>query len=190
MMDSREIEQLLRLAALIQKRNVIDAGIAQIIGRPAEKGHVGEYLASYLFDIEIEVSATRAGYDGRFRSGPLAGRSVNVKWYAKREGLLDIKPQHLPDYFLVLTGPRASAASSRGTTRPWLVKDIFLFESAALMNLLKDRNISIGIATSLRLKDWEAARIDTMLPDPRLRVSASAASQLLQLLGHVDDDKA
>jgi hypothetical protein len=26
---------------------------------------------------------------GRFRAGPLAGRTVNIKFYGKREGLLD-----------------------------------------------------------------------------------------------------
>lgn len=179
-------EELIRLAALIRQRNAIDAEIAKIIGRPAEKGHVGEYLASHLFDIDLEVSATQKGYDGRFRSGPLAGRSVNVKWYAKREGLLDINPRHLPDYFLVLAGPRGPAASSRGTTRPWALQEIFLFEAVPLIAALKARNVAIGIATSLRREDWEAARVNTILPDPRLCISASAP-EILQLLGCVDD---
>lgn len=186
-MDARVEEALFQLADLIRKRNAIDADIAKIIGRPAEKGHIGEYLASYLFDIEMVTSANQAGHDGLFRSGPLAGRSVNVKCYPKRESRIDIRPEYIPDYYLVLAGPPAAAVSSRGATRPLVVQDIYLFEAAALMDRLKARSVRIGTATSLRAEDWNGARVDTTLPDPRLRVSASAAQQLLQLLGRVDD---
>jgi hypothetical protein len=187
-MDSRVEEALFELADLIRKRNAIDADIAKIIGRPAEKGHIGEYLASYLFDIEMGISANQAGHDGLFRSGPLEGRSVNVKCYPKRESRIDIRPEYIPDYYLVLAGPPAGATSSRGTTRPLVVQDVYLFEAAALVDRLKARNVRIGTATSLRMEDWKAARVDITLPDPRLRLSASAA-RLLQILGCVDDNK-
>ncbi|MGC4763555.1 hypothetical protein ACLQ20_11945 [Micromonospora sp. DT46] len=42
----------------------------------------------------------QAGYDGTFRSGPLAGRTVNVKAYGDAFAGLDISPHHcdhLPD---------------------------------------------------------------------------------------------
>jgi hypothetical protein len=87
-----------RLVGLVRKRNEIDGKIASVIGCPAEKDHVGKFLASCLFDIEIESSATEAGFDGRFRSGSLTDCTVNIKWYAKWEGLLDIKPGRLADF--------------------------------------------------------------------------------------------
>jgi hypothetical protein len=36
-------------------------------------GHLGEWIASVVFDIELESSASAKGIDGRFRSGPLRG---------------------------------------------------------------------------------------------------------------------
>ena len=150
---------LRKLAALIRERNAIDADIAQIIDRPAEKGHVGEYIASELFDIDLEENATNPGYDGRFRGGPLSGKSVNIKWYAKREGLLDINESHLPDYFLVLAGPKATQLRSVGSTRPWLIAEVFLLEAGPLLERLRERGVKIGVATSVRTAEWEEARI-------------------------------
>lgn len=184
-MDSREIMELRRLAALIRQRNDIDAEIAKIIGRPAEKGHIGEHIACYLFDIEMGSLANQPGSDGRFRSGPLAGQSVNVKCYPKRENILDMTLANPPDHYLVLAGPRRSAASSRGTTRPLVVQDIFLFETASLMSHLHARKLRISEATSVREEYWKAARIDVTVPDQRLRVSPSIAIQVLELLGCV-----
>ncbi len=53
-------------------------------------GHLGELIASRVFAIELDASASAAAIDGRFTEGPLGGRTVNVKWYLKREGLLDL----------------------------------------------------------------------------------------------------
>ena len=80
---------LARAAALLRERNAIDAELARLIQRPMTSGHLGEWIAAQVFDIELEASAVAAGIDGRFRSGPLQGRTVNIKWYLKREGLLD-----------------------------------------------------------------------------------------------------
>lgn len=68
-------------------------------------------------------------YDGRFKYGPLAGMTVNIKWYLKQEGLLDMTAATEPDYYLVTTGPRGSATSSRDTTRPWVIDHVYLFDS-------------------------------------------------------------
>ena len=73
------MEQLQQLAELIRQRNRIDDAIADLIGRPAEKGHVSEYIAAIIFDIELCSSKTNRGADGYFRSGALAGRSVEIK---------------------------------------------------------------------------------------------------------------
>ena len=99
------------------------------------------------------------GSDGRFKSGPLAGKSINIKMYGKREGRLDIRPEYPPDYYLVLTGLRSTAMSSRKKTRPWAVNEVFLFEAKPLINRLLKREIKIGTATSVVIAEWNAARI-------------------------------
>ena len=58
-------------------------------------GRLGEWIAAQVFDIAVEASAAAAGIDGRFRSAPSQGRTVNIKWYLKREGLLTLRsPRH------------------------------------------------------------------------------------------------
>ena len=95
------------LASLLHERNALDARIAQLIGRPASPGHVGEFIAAAVFDIDLFESATQKAADGVFRRGALQGRTVNIKIYGKQEGILDIRPDALPDFYLVLTGPRS-----------------------------------------------------------------------------------
>jgi hypothetical protein len=68
------IATLTALADLLRERNAIDERISQIIQRPMTAGHAGEWIASRIFDIELELSAVMAAYDGRFRSGPLADK--------------------------------------------------------------------------------------------------------------------
>lgn len=47
-------------------------------------------------------------------SSKLTGSTVNIKWYGKLDYMLDIHPEAVPDYFLVLTGPKSQPQSSRG----------------------------------------------------------------------------
>jgi hypothetical protein len=44
-----------------------------------------------------------AAVDGRFRSGPRRGKTVNVNWYLKHEDLLDMTELPALDYYLVLS---------------------------------------------------------------------------------------
>jgi hypothetical protein len=103
-----EHEALRRIADLLEKRNRIDGEIAALIQRPMTSGHLGEWIAAGIFDIELEKSASAAALDGHFRSGPLQRRSVNVKWYLRREGILDLTSAAMPDDYLVMTGPASA----------------------------------------------------------------------------------
>lgn len=123
-------EDLLKIASLLHERNVIDEKIAAVIHRPMTAGHLGEWIASQVFDIGLETSAAAAAIDGRFRAGALQGRTVNVKWYLKREGLIDMTESPALDYYLILTGPASAAMSSRGGRRPWCIEAIYLVERA------------------------------------------------------------
>ena len=77
-----DIEQLKRVADMVARRNAIDAEIAAVTQRPVVAGHLGEWIAAQIFDIDLEASATAKATDCRFASGPLVGRTVNIKWEA------------------------------------------------------------------------------------------------------------
>ena len=159
--DAPNLADLGRLAELIRQRNENEKLITAITNRPAQIGHIGEYIASRIFAITLAKSATEPGMDGRFDSGPLAGQSVNVKMYAKRTGILDINsdPNKRPDYYLVLAGPKSAAASSKGQPHPWVIEEVFLFEAKLLIEQIENRGVEIGIPTSVISKEWEEARI-------------------------------
>lgn len=169
---------LQELATLLNARNRLDAEIARATGRPALAGHIGEFIASRVFDIDLEASATVAGIDGRFRSGPLAGRTVNVKVYGKGEGILDF-PAVAPDFLLVFTGPHALAASSKDTTRPFVIEHAYLFETRVVVDRLRQAGVGIGVATSVRRSFWaEAALWPTPSPSASLTLSEAQCQQL------------
>lgn len=144
-------------------------------------GHLGEWIAAQIFDIQLEQSAVAAGIDGKFRSGPLQGRPVNIKWYLKREGLLDTSESARLDYYLVLTGPPSAAASSRGATRPWRIDAVFLFDARQLRAEQIERGVKRGTASSVVKWQWSAAEIypvaNSVLP------VSSRQAELLHLFG-------
>jgi len=154
-----KIEKLEKLAQAIRQKNAADIEIARIIDRPAERSHAGEHIAACIFDISLQQSASHKGIDGYFISGNLARKTVNIKWYGKLEGLLDINPGALPDFYLVMTGPKAAAVSSRGTIRPWVISYVFLFDAVKLVRKLESRGLKIGIATSVKEELWQEAEI-------------------------------
>lgn len=153
------MDNLIRLAELIKKRNLLEREITALINRPAAMGHIGEYIASQVFHVALEGSASHKSIDGCFIDELLKARTVNIKWYAQQNGLLDITPNALPDYYLVLTGLKSGAMSSRGQVRPWAIEYVFLFEAQPLVDELKRGGVKIGIATSVRQSLWAKAEI-------------------------------
>lgn len=139
-------EQLQHLADLLRRRNEVDAEIAVLVDRPALPGHLGEWIAARIFDLELHKSATHRGSDGVFRSGPLQGKSVNVKMYGYQEGILDTKKSDAPDYYVVLTGPRRTASSSRGSARPIVIAAVYVFSHDRLLA----EGVKPGTAASVR----------------------------------------
>lgn len=173
--EAAQRAKLLRLAALISEKNLLEGKIAELVGRPAERGHVGEFIASLIFDIRLHESAAAKASDGCFQGGPLVGKSVNIKWYGRQEGLLDVSPDPGPHFYLVLTGPRSPAASSRFAMRPWVIDHVYLFEQPTLAAALRERGVHIGVATSIQKALWEAAEIYPMARNPLLAVSQEQA---------------
>ncbi len=157
--DTVNADNLRRLADLLRRHNAIGDEIAGVIGRPAERGHVGEYIAAHIFGITLEGSARKRARDGRFMAGALAGHTVNVKWYGKQEGVLDLHARGAPDYYLALTGAAGSAASSRGKTRPWVIQSVYLFDARRLLEDLRARGVRIRTGSSVRKALWTAAEV-------------------------------
>ncbi|GAA5117466.1 hypothetical protein [Haloechinothrix salitolerans] len=152
-------DQLAEIARLLRDRNRIDGQIAEIIHRPMTSGHLGEWIASQAFGIELEQSASAKAFDGRFRTGPLSGKTVNVKWYLKREGILDMTDAETLDYYLVMTGSTTGAASSAGSTRPWCIEHVYLFDARRLLAEQRARGVRIGVASSVPNRYWAEAEI-------------------------------
>lgn len=177
-MNEREETELAELAALLRQRNALDARIGLVLNRPVNTGSIGEWIAARIFDIKLEAAANTAGYDGRFMTGAIAGRTVNVKAYTKQENILDINPNAPLDYYLVMTGTKGAPASSRGTLRPFCIDAVFLFDAHRLHDELAERGAKIGIATSVLSAQWVQAQIFPTANNSLLVLSESQRSQL------------
>jgi hypothetical protein len=177
-MDDRDDVELAELAALLRERNALDARLGGLLQRPASTGHIGEWIAARVFDIELEDAANAAGYDGHFTTGELTGRTVNVETYGKREGMLDMKSTAPLDYYLVFTGPRPAAVSSRGTLRPFGIDAVYLFDAHRLRIELTERGVKFSEATSVRATHWELAEIYPLSANPLLVLSDAQRRQL------------
>jgi hypothetical protein len=132
----------------------VSGQIAAIIHRPMLTGHLGKWIAEQIFEIDMERTATLA-IDGRFVSGPLRGRTVDVKWRSRRKGLLAVSASETVDYYLVLTGPPAQPGSSRDITLPLCIESVYLFDS----NRLRAAGVKPSNASSVPPREWELAEI-------------------------------
>ncbi|MEU2614518.1 hypothetical protein ABZ570_23480 [Micromonospora sp. NPDC007271] len=148
-------EKLQQLAAPLRARDDLDARIAALTGRSARPGDIGEFIAAQVFDIDLAGIATQAGHDGRFRSGPLAGRTVNVKTYGDAFTGIGISP-HPCDVYLIFSGPRRPLGIVRH--HQWRISAAYLFETRRLLETLNNRGVKIGIATSIRRGIWKPHR--------------------------------
>lgn len=147
------------LAELLRSRAQIDERIAGVTGRPAERGHTGEFIAADIFGIELYRNAAIKGSDGFFQHEPLKGATVNVKWYGKSQGMLNIGPDPQPDYYLVMTGPKGDATSSRGRTNPWVIDSVFLFSGPRLVEALRKSGRKTGVAAGVPQALWRNAQV-------------------------------
>ncbi len=100
-----------------------------------------------------------------------------MKWYLKREGLLDVTRSPALDYYLVLAGPKATARDST-SLRPWVISSVHLFDAQQLLAELERRNIRIGVATSVTEPHWRAAEI---YPTPENQLLPLTQAQRNQL---------
>jgi hypothetical protein len=167
--------ELKAIAMLLRARNAIDERIADVVGRPVVHGHLSDWIAAQIFDIELEPAANKA-IDGFFRSGPLAGRTVNIKHYTRNQGMLDMTDAEDLDTYLVMTGPRS--AGSKGVHRPWSIEHVFLFDAQGLYEALHAEMRRIGVATSVRAEYWHQAEIHPVSRNANFPLSAEQTAAL------------
>ena len=178
MLSGVDAELIQRVADLLRERNAIDARIAQIIGRPVTSGYLGEWVASQIFDIELDAPAAGGRIDGRFRSGSLKDRTVSVKWHLWQKCALGTSGPAAPDYYLVLTGP--PAPESRGTARPWCIDSVYLFDGPQVR--AEQESGAWRLAPAVAKQRWLAAEIYPEPGSPLLRITRQQ-STLLRLFG-------
>jgi hypothetical protein len=175
-------ESVAQMASLVRNRNAIDERIAAITNRPVVAGHLGEWLAAQIFEVQLESSAVAKAIDGRFTRAPLAGKTVNVKWYGKREGLLDMTDSDALDYYLVFTGPKSAATTSVRGTRPMRIDGCYLFDARGLLARQIARGAKAGVAASVLGAEWDVAEIYPTKRSSVLAVGPEEAA-LLRLFG-------
>ena len=172
------MDSLQQLAELLTQRNAIDQQIAAIIGRPAEKGHIGDFVGAQIFHIALHTSGSNKATDGYFTEGKLTGKSVNISYHAKIEGLMAITEDTTLDYYLILAGPKSPPISSRGIHRPWIIDAVFLFDRSVLVDMVQKRGTKLGVATSVPQAQWEAAEIYPQSRNLLLTITAEQRAQL------------
>jgi hypothetical protein len=59
----------------------------------------------------------------------------------------------------VLTGPKSGVASIRNLANPWTIESVFFFDAHKLVEVLHERNVKIGAATSVISVLWDRAEI-------------------------------
>ncbi|HSH76919.1 MAG TPA: hypothetical protein VLA19_00115 [Herpetosiphonaceae bacterium] len=172
------MDDLYRLAELLKAKNAIDNLIAALTNRPALIGHTGEYIASIIFGIKLQKSAAHKASDGHFVGGSLNDRAVNIKWYTKHDRIIALSTGEQPDDYLVLTGPKTAPVSSVGTTRPWVIESVFLFDAKELVSTLLAQGTKLSVATGVPKALWTAAEIYPVQHNQRLVLSDEQRTQL------------
>lgn len=173
---------LARLAELLRARNTVESNIANLLSSSVSLGTVGERIAAQIFGITLIPSAQHSEFAGIFANQPFAGKTVDVQWYPRREGFLNIHSAPAPDYILVLAGPRQESSTVRALVNPWLISSVHLFHTQELLLALRERGVQIGSHTSVINQLWERSEIFPTARSHLLQLGAEQR-QLLQLFG-------
>lgn len=173
---------LSRLAELLRARNTVESNIANLLGGAVNLNTVGEYIAANVFEIRLLPSAQHHEFAGIFAGGPLAGGTVDVQWYPRREGSMYVHSNPTPDYYLVLAGPKQESSTARAHVSPWIITSVHLFVGSRLLTALRERKVQLGAHTSVITQLWEQAEIFPRPHSPLLTLT-DEQRQFLQLFG-------
>lgn len=176
------MSNLARLAELLHARNTVESNIANLLDSAVNLDTVGECIAATIFGITLVPSAQHREFVGIFANGALAGRTVDVQWYPRREGVMYIHSNPVPDYYLILAGPKQESSTARALVNPWIITTVYLFDGYQLLTALRERGVQIGSHTSVIHQIWERAEIYPMQQNHLLSLTAEQR-QLLHLFG-------
>jgi hypothetical protein len=171
------MSNLPQLASLLKSRDTIDSKIATLVGKAVGVQAVGEYIASTTFGIALEEKNTHKSSDGYFTRGPLAGQTVDVQWRIRHDGILHLKTDPLPDYYLVFVGSK-ELANLHTLSIPWVIESVYLFHAGELYAALRERGVLIGTGTSITGPLWDRAEIYPMQRNNQLILSAQERAEL------------
>lgn len=174
------MSDLARLAQLLHARNTVESNIANLLRCSVNLSSVGEYIAATIFGITLIPSAHHSEFAGIFAHGQLAGKTVDIQWYPRREGFMNVHTQQAPDYYLVLAGPRQESSTTRALVHPWLILSVHLFESNSLLAALQERGVQLGSHTSIINQFWERSEIFPSAHNSTLQLT-DEQRQLLQM---------
>jgi hypothetical protein len=171
------MNDLPQLASLLKSRNTIDSKIARLIGHASDAQSVGEFIASAIFGIVLDRPAMHRNSDGHFLRGPLVGKSVDVQWRIRHDGILHLRTDPLPDYYLAFVGLK-ELTDLHTLTVPWLIESVYLFHAGELFNALRERGVQVGTGTSVTGPLWERAEIYPMQRNSALLLSQEQRAML------------
>src|SRR5258708_17280287 len=126
-----------RLADLLRARNTVESNIANLLGSGVNLNTVGVYIAATIFGITLLPFTRSSEFTGTFASQPLSGKTVDVQWYPRREGFMNVRAEASPDYYLVFAGPKQESSTARALVNPCLVSSLHLFETQDLPSALR-----------------------------------------------------
>lgn len=176
------MSNLSHLAELVRARNAVESNIANLLGSAVNLDTVGEFIAANVCGIRLIPSVQHNEFAGIFTNAALMGKTVDIRWYTRREGFLNVHTDPTPDYTLVLAGPKLDQNEARALVNPWIITSVYLFHTQELLHTLRTRSVRVGPRVSVNSQLWEQAEI---FPTPRnhLFVLTTEQHQLLQLFG-------
>ena len=136
------MKDLIHLADLIRIRNFVNASVGRSIRGPAETGRIAEFVASEIFDIELEEKFVTKAIDGKFRSPlNLKGATVNIKYRSSSSLRLNLinsdDPSGHPDFYLALRGPFVAKSPNSEKVLPFVINSVYLFSATSLIERMK-----------------------------------------------------
>lgn len=153
------MSKLSRLAELLRAHNTVESNIANLLECEVDLGSVGGQIAATIFGIRLIPTSSPNGLVGIFTNQALMGKTVDVRWYPRREGFLSIHTDPAPDYTLVLAGPKLDPNEARALVNPWIITSVYLFRMPDLLNALRARGVRVGPRVSINSHLWEQNEI-------------------------------
>lgn len=171
-----------RLAELLRSRNTVEGNIANLLGCEVDLGNLGERIAATIFGIRLIPATSNNGFVGIFTNPALTGKTVDVRWYPRRDSSMNIHIDPAPDYTLVLAGPKIEPNEARALVNPWVITSVYLFPMQELLTTLRSRGVRVGTRVSVNSQLWEQAEIFPRQHN-RTLILDDEQRQLLHLFG-------